>query len=75
MDADDVATLVEMGNNSEVVGKAAGQVAIGMLMEGRTSSASEVQSIMMNDCRSIGFDQIVINQKAADALTDSNQTR
>ncbi len=72
LDGDSLSTMLRLGDESHFVGEAAGEVGVGLLMEGRASSAADVRRIMMNDCQEIGFRRIIDNQKAASALTSRN---
>lgn len=72
----DKAEYVVMGDIGEekagLMGEAAGQVAIELLMSGRASSGAEIVTIMEDTCLSVGFDAIVDNQRDARASLSKN---
>lgn len=60
------------GDGVELLGEAAGQTAMTLMLEGTTADADELRAIMMGHCRSVGMDNIIANQRAVRAAVASN---
>lgn len=75
LDGNDIMTMVALGDDATIAGQAAGEVAMATLMSGKATSSEEVRSIMLNDCKKIGFAQILSNQKKAIAASSGNFTK
>ncbi|WP_017930203.1 hypothetical protein [Robiginitomaculum antarcticum] len=66
LDTNDIVSLTELGDEAAgLMGEAAGQVAIELLMSGQASSGAEIVSIMDSTCQSVGFEGIISNQRDA----------
>jgi len=72
MDKGDMKTMLALGNEAQIVGRAAGEVAMQILMSGQASSSSEVKTIMRSQCKKIGFTQLIANQKKANQASALN---
>lgn len=60
------------GGDAELLGEAAGQISIQLLMAGKATSKSETVTLMRETCLSLGVDQIISNQKTSRAATASS---
>ena len=68
MDSTDYTAMSEMGmGDAELMGEAAGQIAVQLLISGQASSAREVKAAMKDSCMSVGFDAILNNQRKSRA--------
>ncbi len=56
----------------KVLGKAAGQTVFRLLMTGKATSSEEAKSQMLQRCKTVGYQTIIANQRAADKLADQN---
>ncbi len=73
LDGNDLGVMMKLpGQDAEIAGQAAGDVAMKVLMSGQATSAAEVRTIMKSTCETIGFDTMVANQKSANLATAGN---
>ena len=73
MNETDFATLAELGvDGAGLMGEAAGQIAVELLISGQASSAREVQAVMKETCMSVGVDTILDNQRQARVNVNSS---
>jgi hypothetical protein len=72
LDQGDIKTMLALGDEAQIAGQAAGEVAMQILMTGQATSSSEVKNIMDSHCIEIGFDQILANQKTANRASAGN---
>ena len=59
-------------NDATILGEAAGEVTMALLMGGQATSGAQVQSILKDTCMQVGPDQIIQNQRRAKAISDKN---
>lgn len=71
------AELISLGELPEdsisLLGEAAGQSAVEMLMTARASNATEIGQLLISHCERIGPEQIIANQRAVKAAAAENQ--
>ena len=71
--SDDLAALATVNQqDAEVIGEAAGMVAVELLMSGQATTKSDIVSVMNSGCNAIGAQTIINNQKAARNATQAN---
>jgi len=68
LDGNDIATMTKHAEEAALIGEAAGSVGIQSLMSGQASSAEEVQTLMYRQCRAVGAQVIIDNQRQTSAL-------
>ncbi len=59
-------------DDAEMLGQSAGEVAFQLLMTGQATSIAEVESQLMSNCLKIGPDNIIQNQRNANAAAAGN---
>ena len=59
-------------DDAGLLGEAAGQVAVNLLMTGQATTASEVRLSMSKRCQEIGPQDIIENQRRANAAVNQN---
>ena len=73
MDTTDFTTLAAMGEDGAgLMGEAAGQIAVELLISGQASSAREVKAALKESCMTVGMDTILDNQRQARANVNSS---
>ena len=71
-EADLIALASVDQQKAQVIGEAAGQVAIELLMSGQATSKAEIVNAMSTSCKAVGPDVIIANQMRANAAVDAN---
>ena len=60
------------GDESAVLGEAAGTVMMELLMTGQATSSEEVEQLMNKTCNAIGVETLMQNQRKAAAANSQN---
>lgn len=70
---DHLATMMTLkGDESELIGQAAGTVMMELLMTGAATTPAEIETNMRQTCNSIGAKTLIANQRAAVAAQSRN---
>lgn len=73
MSANEIAAFTTLPNSeAELLGGAAGMVAIELLMSGQATSGADVRRAMERSCNQVGIRAILANQKLSDDATQAN---
>lgn len=73
LDGTDLYNMAQMdGDESDLLGEAAGGVAIELLMSGRATNDQEVITLMEYACLKVGIDAIIDNQRIANKAEAQN---
>jgi hypothetical protein len=71
--SDHLATMISLqGDESAVLGEAAGTVMMELLMTGQATSSEEVEQLMNKTCNAIGVETLMQNQRKAAAANSQN---